>query len=257
MKEISKRERQIDYAMLIIFPAVLIVSAVLAYTGNSSANYGESYVATTQAVSCLVVIILPLLRIYNKFRAPYWLIFIVTGCIYMHALSLYMGWYQGQGIPEWLDWSVVAHSVAGVVVTVIVFVGMCVIQTYTRAVNLGIYPLLFMCLFITLGFGCLWELMEWTVDTVSAQQYMSYSVFDTTDDLVSDLIGSSLTLFVLWMYFRKKDMVEFVESVNLGDKMRVVGAKWDNKCGMNVYVPKEGEETSIDFGKWEHKKPDQ
>ena len=225
MIEYTKRQLYFDIALAIILPGILFVLMVMAILGHSVANFGTDYVAGTQGVSMIVVAILPILRITGRFRAPYWFLFLITGCLYLHAASLYLGFYQ----DLWY-WSVVAHAVAGVVVSMIVFTGLAVIQTYSRAVNLGVYPLMFMSFIITVGFGCAWELMEWGVDRLAGVPWMSYSIFDTTDDLVADV----------------------VEAINLGAQMRVIGAKWDRRCGLDVEVPARGEETSIEFGKWEN-----
>lgn len=247
MIEYTKRQLYFDIALAIILPGILFVLMVMAILGHSVANFGTDYVAGTQGVSMIVVAILPILRITGRFRAPYWFLFLVTGCLYLHAASLYLGFYQ----DLWY-WSVVAHAVAGVVVSMIVFTGLAVIQTYSRAVNLGVYPLMFMSFIITVGFGCAWELMEWGVDRLAGVPWMSYSIFDTTDDLVADVVGSLVTNLGILVMVKTRKMEDVVEAINLGAQMRVIGAKWDRRCGLDVEVPARGEETSIEFGKWEN-----
>ena len=247
MIEYTERQRRFDIALAIILPGILLAFAIFSFAGYSDANFATSYVGYTQIVSMIIVTILPVLRITGKFRAPYWFVFMVTGCLYVHALSLYFCFYQ-----DYSWWSVCAHTIAGVVVSMIVFTGLAVIQTYTRAVNLGVYPLMFMSFIITIGFGTAWELMEWGVDRLAGLQWMSYSIFDTTDDLVADIIGCGITNLGLLYMVKTRKMEDIVEAINFGKQMRVLGAKWDRKCGMDVEVPEPGEMTSIEFGKWEN-----
>ncbi len=247
MIEYTRRQYYFDIALAIILPGILCIMMILAFLGHGSTEHDPVYIALTMGASMFISAILPIMRITGKFRAPYWFLFLVTGCLYMHAVSLYLGFY----IDLWY-WSVIAHSVAGVVVSMIVFTGLSVIQTYTRGVNLGVYPLMFMSVIITIGFGCAWELMEWTVDRLAGQYWMSYSIFDTTDDLLADIVGSIVTNLGLLVLVKTRKMEEVVESINLGEQMRVIGAKWDRKCGLDVEIPERGANTSIEFGKWEN-----
>ncbi len=249
MKEYTNKEKHFDIACCIILPLIAFSFFIMAKLGFSEANYGTTYVAATQIAIMVLVIIPSLFRVKGWARIPYWLVFMIDGCLFMHAISLYAGFYQ-----NFYYWSVIAHTVAGIVVTTITFTVLSIVQTYTRATNLGVYPLLFMSFMLLMGVGGLWELMEWGVDRIVGLNWMSYSIFDTTDDLVSDIVGSLIAIVCMLYIVRTKKMEDVVESINLGGIMRRIGAKADVKCGYDVYVPEYGEMTDIEFGKWEIRK---
>lgn len=226
MGEYPLREKCVDGVCLAAFPLGLLSLAVLAGLGYSDADYGDTYVMITEVVSVLLVMVLPLLRLSKTFRCPYWFMLVITSVVYLHAVSLFAGFYKDF---EW--WDAVSHSYSSVVVTMIAFVALLVIQHYTREIELGTWTLLLMTFVIGFGFGNVWEIAEWLIDTAFGTPLMSYSLEDTLGDIRNDAAGAFAMTMVArgLLYYRDTDRI--VESMNLDRFMKGVGEKWDRRCG--------------------------
>lgn len=226
----QRQERLIDIALLIALPLGFFVLAILSYLGYSRADFGETYVFTTEALSLLIVMTLPVLRITKKFRAPYWFILIVTSVVYIHSVSLYFGLYQNLG---W--WDIISHGYSSFVVTMTVFIGLLVIQRYTTHIDLGKGGLIFMLFIIGFGFGNFWEMWEWLVDNIFGDSFMSYSVYDTLGDIVCDAIGAGAATLVAAHVMYRGNPNNIVDQMDLDRFMSNIGKKWDRKTDDQRY----------------------
>lgn len=226
MTETFVTNRKIDILYAVLTPLGLISFAILAKLGYCGSDFAESYVFSTELILVMLSSVLPLLRISRRFIAPYWFICTVTAILYVHGTAMYVGTYQT--IPHW---DVFAHISATMVVTMIVFLGLTVIQAYTTCVELGKKTFLFMVFIIGFAFGNVWEMFEWFVDNFFGYTYMSYSVFDTLGDVLSDVIGSlTMTLLAAIVLYRSTPK-EIVAPLNIDRIMTILGGKWDRKCG--------------------------
>lgn len=221
----EKTSRKMDLALLVILPMVFVVLACLSLLGYSEANFGDSYVFMTELFSVFAVLILPLSRVFRKFMAPYWFILMVSSVVYIHSCSLYFGLYQNLA---W--WDVISHGYSSFVVTMTVFIALCVIQRYTRFIDLGKRSMLFMVFIIGFGFGNVWEIWEWFVDNFFGDMYMSYSVFDTLGDIACDLLGAGMATLASAYFVYRSDTNKIVDQMNLDRFMVSMGRKWDRRC---------------------------
>ncbi|MDR2846429.1 MAG: hypothetical protein LBV63_04015 [Candidatus Methanoplasma sp.] len=227
MLSYSKEERNNDILCLFAFPGGLLLFAILAKLGHSTADFGDTYVVGTEVISAIVVMILPILRLARKFRSPYWFVLLITSVAYVHAVSLYLGLYK---TTDW--WDYFSHVYSSMVVTLIVFIALMIIQKYTTRIELGKYPLLLMTFIIGYGFGNSWEAFEWAVDKFYGDHLMSYSIFDTLRDItLSDFTGALIMVVITHVLMSKMSIDQLTSGMNLDDYMTRTGAKWDRKCG--------------------------
>ncbi|MCK9323420.1 MAG: hypothetical protein RBR05_03210 [Candidatus Methanomethylophilaceae archaeon] len=228
MQEYSKKERTTDIACLILFPLGFIILAILAIMGFSEGFFAETYISSTQIVSAILVMILPVLRLTKKFRSPYWFMFLVTSVPYLHAVSLFLGFYH-----SFANWDFISHTYSSIIVGLIVFISLLIIQHYTVRIDLGsTATILFFTFIIAWGFGNIWEITEWIIDNAFGNALMSYSVMDTLGDLViSDLTGAILTDVLAGIILSRYSITQIVEEMNLDRFMDRIGKKWDKKCG--------------------------
>lgn len=241
----TQKDKRRDVFLMFPTAVFLFVLGIFAKLGYSEANYSTTYVATTMFICGLFCTVPFILRIKGLFVMPYWMAGLFVSIFYIHPISLYLGFYQ---YMEW--WSPLSHTIGSIICTAIAFIVLILIQNYTRAVNLGVRPLYFMSFIIMMGLGTLWELLEVVIDLGSGVQYMSYSLYDNSEDIVFDAIGAVIALVCLSLMFRNKNMSEIIESFNIGHLMRKLGAKWDRHAGWDVETPENPKEF-VDYKKWE------
>jgi len=193
------RQRRIDIIVLFMIPMFFILIVIGTMMGMGTAEHSKGYIINTALVLAAISVILPLFRVTGILWTPYWFIGVITSLMYLHSLSLYIGTYMSVS-----NWDVIAHMSSSIVLTMIVFVGLCAIQTYTKRVELGYFPMLFMTLFISYGFGNVWEMVEWAIDNGLQQTYMSYSVYDTLRDILSDFVGATIAVVGVALVLRRK-----------------------------------------------------
>ncbi|MDR1405511.1 MAG: hypothetical protein LBJ20_08115 [Candidatus Methanoplasma sp.] len=220
----SNKEKTIDRVCLVLLPLGFLIYVLLTLAGIYGKDHEMMYVVVTEAVLFIISIVLPLLRVRDKFITPYWFIAIIEGLLYLHGSALYFGTYMW--IPHW---DVIAHISAGFVVTLIAFIGLLTIQSYTARIDLGKGPFFFMLFVIGFGFGNLWELLEWFVDCTFSYAYMAYSVHDTLGDVVMDLVGSGLMTLFAAVLLRRRTPQEIISKFGLHDFMTDMGKRWDRK----------------------------
>lgn len=185
--------RTVDVLLSVVLPGTLAVFAVLSHMGFSDADFGDSYVMESLLLCAAVTAVCPVLRLVGLVRLPYWFIGAVSVAVYMHGVSLYYGTYR----DLWW-WDHLTHFTSSVVVTSVVFTSLCALVRYVPGQRLGgNAAFLLLVAAVSFGMGDLWEVAEWTVDAVSGNHYMQYSVFDTMEDVAMDVLGVSVATAVL------------------------------------------------------------
>lgn len=226
MEEYTKREKRIDLACLVLFPLGFVILAILAYAGYSPAYFAETYVAYTQLISAVVVMVLPTVRLTGRFRAPYWFVAVITSVPYLHAGSLFFGLYK-----NFEYWDFISHSYSSAVVTMVVFLALLIINHYATRIKLGGRGILVGTFLLGHGFGNAWELWEWVVDCYFGDRFMSYNVVDTIGDLCfGDAFGVLVMTIVVYFIMLNKDCNKIVDGMNLGEFMNRAGRRWDRLC---------------------------
>ncbi len=226
LEEYTLTEKRIDTACLVLFPMGFVLLALLANAGYSPAFFADTYVVATEVISAIVVMVLPALRLKGKFRSPYWFMFVVTSVPYLHAVSLFFGFYK------YMDyWDFISHSYSSAVVTMVVFLALLIINHYTKRIKLGVGGILFGTLLLGHGFGNAWEVWEWMVDCFFGDMYMSYSIMDTIKDIcLGDFVGVTIMTMAAYGIMLHKDCNKIVDGMNLGKFMDDMGRRWDRKC---------------------------
>ena len=222
-----KDTRKLDLALSIILPGILVVFALMSYMGLSVANFGDSYVLATIVVCILAAMVTPGLRYLGIIRMPYWFMAIVTSDIYIHAITLYFGTYQ---TTAW--WDHFTHFYSSLVVSMVVFIGLCILDKYIQKIDFGgnllFLTIVFLCGY---GFGNIWEIFEWTVDTVFGNAFMQYSVFDTLGDVTIDALGALVMVMIGALILRGRTPADVITDIGLDDKIDALKSDWISKYG--------------------------
>jgi hypothetical protein len=218
-------ERKLDLSLLILLPIICVILFIMAVSGFAS-NRDTGYAAAVQLACIVAVIILPLLRVKKIFMAPNWFIFVMTSNIYMFSITVMTGIYD-----NFWWWSPFSHWYSGVLVTLIVFMALLVIKNYTTMINIPSGVLLFIAFMMGLGFGCLWEMWETSIDVLYGRPTMLYSAIGTIRDLYMDALGSLTMLAIGAVLLHFRTPADIIGGIGLDHKMKRIGEKWDRRCG--------------------------
>lgn len=227
MSEYTHVHRAIDTALLIVLPGFLLILAVLSMSGYSFANFGESYVFLTEVISIIIVAVCPFLRLKGIIRMPYWFIAIVTSDVYIHSVMLFLGFYQNL---DW--WDHFTHFYSSLVVTMVVFMGLAILEKYILKISLMPKVVFLSLVFlIGFGFGNIWEVFEWLIDTVFGEAFMQYSVYDTLGDVAMDAAGAFVMTVIGACILHFKSPDEIITDLGIDDKIDSMKAAWIEKYG--------------------------
>lgn len=203
MMEFSEEgDRRFTWAVWIVEEMIFVVMFLMVDAGSvrglrwHPAWYLEATCVSFALISCVI----PVLRLLNAVKMPWWFNFLLIADVYIYTVSLCLGFYMDPNIP-W--WGFFGHVLSSMSVGAIVFLALCLIEKHSPAhITLGTNVAIHCyTLMISLAFGGIWEVMEGYIDVIVGQSVMVYGDFDTLDDLRADLVGSvimvALTVFMM------------------------------------------------------------
>lgn len=216
--EEDRRERHVAWCILIGVPASLIFLSLFSFMGvmpGIEAGHPAIYLEATCFAWAIVSTVLPILRLLRILSVPPIFLIVVYGDIYFYVLSLNVGLYLN---VSW--WGDMGHVISSMVVTMIVFISMCAIQSrspshVTLGTNGGVAMMTFM---IALSFGGVWEMIEGFADFAGGQSYMVYGANDTMGDLTADLLGAAAFSTVAYWYLGRHTAAEISSGLRIGRK---------------------------------------
>ncbi|MBI5886136.1 MAG: hypothetical protein HZB85_06090 [Deltaproteobacteria bacterium] len=119
------------------------------------------------------------------------------------TLSLFLHTFLGEGMDfyqRFHHWDKLLHLYGGSVVAVLGFVTVYTLH-YTRKVRLSIPLIGFFTIIFALAVGALWEIGEFTVDSIFIRHTQD-DLPDTMWDLIDDLIGGTMAAGLGMLYVR-------------------------------------------------------
>ena len=172
---------------------------------------GGNYQAAFESLTIMLVTFLPIMTArYFHIRIP--LEFDTTAVIFIY-MSLFLGEAQNFYLRFWW-WDLVLHSGAGFLVGITGFLLVYVINQNKR-IDMHLTPgfiALFAFMF-ALGFGSLWEIFEFTMDSFFGLNMQKSGLVDTMWDLIVNGI-SALTISLLgYGYLKTAGDDSFLEQV--------------------------------------------
>ena len=210
------RERRTALAVMALAPVALMVICWFVVTGKApglAAGHPEEYLVATCVLWALISLILPILRLTRLVSLPSALVGIIYANIFFYVICLTCGLYLN------VSWcGDFGHVVSSTIVSTIVFVALCLIQTnspshVTFGSVAGFCSMLFL---VSLSFGGIWEMMEGFTDTATGYSYMVYGATDTMGDLSADLVGVILVTLAAHSYLRKHTTEDMASKVRIG-----------------------------------------
>ncbi len=209
MTKTVEQQRKTDLALVFLLPIGLLVVFVLSRMGFAIGNNGDTYIAATHIVIACVTTIPPLIRYTRMLVLPYWFIAIVTINIYAYGIPLFLGFYDN----IWW-WDEFAHCMSSMLVTMVVFMALCIIDAVADNVVMSPAVLCFLTFIGGFALGNIWELFEGTVDWVFGGDFMQYFIQDTLGDIHMDFVGTLLMTAVAAYILRTMDVDAMVREMD-------------------------------------------
>lgn len=220
--EEDRKERRTAWALLIVAPVLLLIICAFVVAGLApglEAGHPKEYLEATCISWLIVSLVIPALRLARLVSLPSLLVFVIYANIFFYVLSLNLGLYLN---VSWFgDFG---HVVSSTIVTTIVFVALCLVETHSPAhvtfgSRAGMCAMLFL---VAMSFGGIWEMMEGFVDGVTGNDYMVYGARDTMGDLTADMVGAFIVTALVYWYLGRHTPEELASKVRFGRKAFVV-----------------------------------
>ena len=159
--------------------------------------YNGQYLFSVAAIAAVGLSLVPSIVQRNyRVTLPFELDFLITLSLFLHTfLGEGMDFYQKYEI-----WDQLLHLYGGGVVALLGFVIVYTLH-YTRKVRLSIPMIGFFTVIFALGVGGLWEIGEYSIDTVF-NKHTQDGLDDTMVDMIDDLIGGLVIAFIGMIYVR-------------------------------------------------------
>lgn len=195
-----KKAEEYKIGFFWLFRFLLIVSGVLAFYRGNWTNF-------TLAVVALFFMFLPsIIEQEMQFDLPNAGEVIVVLFIFS---SLYLGEIQMFYERFWW-WDVMLHGFAGVIIAII---GFNLIYILNKKKRINLSPL-FLSLFsfsLSLAFGALWEILEFSLDSFFGFHTQNGSLIDTMWDLILDALGALAISCFGYLYLKNKIKVVLIK----------------------------------------------
>ena len=196
-----EKYRRLELLVIAVFELVFLALGIQAVLINDIPRFYNTLVA-------MVLILIPVLVEKAKdVRLPFGLKSLVPLSIFFHLAGGIMSWY-------WIypPYGYLAHVVSGMAVAMVVFTFFVFLDYYgMRTSRPGV---LLGTLVITMCFGAIWDMGEIIIDVMFSTSY-SNGVWDTGGDIISDIIG---VLILLWIVNRYMEAIP--EGEGLGYLLR-------------------------------------
>lgn len=205
----NRRNGLLIDAVCIISFAILIVMTINSYFDASRIGY-QTNTGIFTAFFCLVPM---LFRRLNIMTLPLAFVVAIEIAIFLHGYGVLKLQYDNLA---WYD--SVTHTISSIVVGLCVFYALMTVNGTDRKINLGPKGISLFIVLIMLSFSVYWEVFELVVDILTGTN-MQYSPFDTTRDMVSNLLGGIVVaLYVSWFLKQHPDY-DVAESFELHPKL--------------------------------------
>lgn len=214
--EQDAKERRNAWIMLIACPASFLFLSVFSFIGvmpGIAAGHEPIYLEMTCFAWAIVSMFLPVMRLLRILSVPTVFLAVVYADMYFYVLSLNVGLYLN---VSW--WGDMGHVISSTVVTMIVFVAMCAIQSrapsyVTLGSNTGMAVMTFL---VAMSFGGVWEMIEGFADFAGGHAYMVYGADDTMGDLTADMIGAAIFSILAFVYLKDHDPAHITADLRVG-----------------------------------------
>lgn len=209
--KISNADR-LKLFLFFIFRGIVVLAGVLAIINDDWTNFAMS-------VLTLIILFLPSI-IEKKLSVDFPSEFEIAVVIFIFA-SLYLGEMRSYYFKYWW-WDLFLHTFSGLIIGAIGF-SLVNILNKNKKVAISLSPI-FVSIFsfcFALAAGALWEIYEFTIDSVFGTNMQKSGLVDTMWDLIVDAIGALVFSILGYLYLKGK--------INILDRFIGINRDWSKE----------------------------
>lgn len=212
VKNINNMNNKYSFIRIFNFTLMNLFRAVLIYMLVDAIIIGDKDRILLVALTSLTSFYREYIRLFTGVKISVGMQIIITTFIILASLiGTLMGMYDK---IHW--WDTMLHGVSGILTS---FLGLMVLAIHKNRNNnlrYSVALIVSFAFFFSITAGIVWELMEFSADTVldyNAQRSkgVDYGVQDTMHDIVANTVGSILTCGGIYFYFKKKEEKQIYE----------------------------------------------
>jgi hypothetical protein len=173
-------------------------------------------------ILCAAALALPVaLRRKGTVTLPVWLITLIFLALFLHCLGVVERYYDDK---FW--WDNLTHFLSSMIVSAIALIAISLVDWYVEELLIPVRVMPFIITAVGCSFGVLWEVSEWSFDIVLGTG-MQYSLDDTMQDLLMDLLGSSAMGTVGWLFLHQRSPGELAQGLGVESYFVLLEEWWD------------------------------
>jgi len=142
---------------------------------------------------------------------PWEITFLIALALFLHIGGYSYHWYLD--LYPWYD--KVAHLVSSITIALLGFLGVLIIMRVSNGLEFERWHIFFFIIIFTLAFGAIWEIWEFTLDTLASSYLtkpLQHSNTDTMIDLMTDLCGGMIIAILGTFYLKKKSAENWADT---------------------------------------------
>jgi len=142
---------------------------------------------------------------------PWEITFLIALALFLHIGGYSYHWYLD--LYPWYD--KVAHLISSITIALLGFLGVLIIMRVSNGLEFERWHIFFFIIIFTLAFGAIWEIWEFTLDTLASSYLtkpLQHSNTDTMIDLMTDLCGGMIIAILGTFYLKKKSAENWADT---------------------------------------------
>jgi hypothetical protein len=142
---------------------------------------------------------------------PWEITFLIALALFLHIGGYSYHWYLD--LYPWYD--KVAHLISSITIALLGFLGVLIIMRVSNGLEFERWHIFFFIVIFTLAFGAIWEIWEFTLDTLASSYLtkpLQHSNTDTMIDLMTDLCGGMIIAILGTFYLKKKSAENWADT---------------------------------------------
>jgi uncharacterized membrane protein YjdF len=192
------------------FYLTYIMQALIVLTSIYSFHIGY-YAGTFFGLVAVGLSLIPTL-VHRKIHivVPWEVTFLIALALFLHIGGYSYHWY----VDLYPYYDKVAHLVASMTIALLGFLAVLILMRVSTCLQFERWQIFFFIVIFTLAFGAIWEIWEFTMDTLAGAYLtkpLQHSNADTMIDLITDLCGGIIVAVLGTFYLKRKSATDWAD----------------------------------------------
>jgi hypothetical protein len=187
------------------------IQALILLTSVYSFHIGY-YAGTFFGLVALGLSLIPtLVRRKVHIVVPWEITFLIALALFLHIGGYSYHWYLD--LYPWYD--KFTHLISSMTIALLGFLAVLIIMRVSNGLEFERWHIFFFIVIFTLAFGAIWEIWEFTLDTLAGSYLtkpLQHSNTDTMIDLITDLCGGMIIAILGTFYLKKKSAENWADT---------------------------------------------